>query len=278
MKSNSPWPPSHPFPPTPQQGWTPEARRYLAGLIQWRLEQGIGCDDISQRDVIMLTQKLATPKAVKRFHHVGDYEQETSGRKITYIDWLDRVLAGYCSFSKMFDLKETTPEGERYQITQTLDGVISQSYYRQYKRHATAEHRQELVARLFLAIVENYFYDIEIKSWLWTSARNIILSDGRNPAPPALDNELDIERIATALWMEAGDDWLALQIQREAILDAIRKISNRRYRIVLLLIYLYELDNTELAAFFGVTVPQITTWKSRARKALREHYTSPQRA
>jgi DNA-directed RNA polymerase specialized sigma24 family protein len=75
--------------------------------------------------------------------------------------------------------------------------------------------------------------------------------------------------------MEANDDWLSLQLQREAILDAIRKISNRRYRIVLLLIYLYELDNTELAAFFGVTVPQITTWKSRARKALREHYTSP---
>jgi len=274
MKSNSPWPQPDPFPPTPQQTWTPDDRRFLAQLIHWRLELGIGCDDISQQDVITLTQKLATPKAVRRFHRVGDYEQETFGRKITYIDWLDRVLSGYCSFSKMLDLRETSPEGERHRITKILDGIISQSYYKQYKRYVTAEHRQELVAQLLFAVAENYFYDTEIEPWLWKTARNIILSDGRKPASAVDEHELDIERVSTALWSNTGSDWLALQILSEGILDAIRKIPNRRYRVVLLLIYLYDLDNIELAAFFGVTVSQITTWKSRARKALRKHYTS----
>lgn len=272
MKSDSLWPPPFPFPPTPPQTWSPAAKRYLTDLIRWRLDQGIGYNDISERDVIMLIRKVATPKAVKRFYHVRKYEQETYDRKITYIEWLDRVLTGYASFAETLDRKELTPEGERYLITQTLDGIILRTYFKQYKRYPNEDHRQDLVANLFLAIVENYFYDTEFEPWLWKTARNIILSDGRNAVSSNLDAELDIEIAPGA---DSGDDWLDLQIQREAILSAIRKIPNRRYRIILLLIYLYDLDNRELATFFGITVPQVTTWKSRARKALREHYTPP---
>jgi len=223
----------------------------------------------------MLIMKLATPKAAKRFHRVQNYERETFDREITYIDWLDRVLAGYASFSRTLDLTETTPEGERYQITQTLSEIIGHVYFKQYKSPPPPDHREELVGALFLALVESYFYDTEFKPWLWTTARNIILSAERSPAPPVIENELDIEIAPSAAHLDPGASWLDLQIQSEAILGAIRKIPNRRYRIVLLLVYLYDLDNTELAAFFGVTVPQITTWKSRARKALRSYYTPP---
>jgi len=275
MKTKLPWSHQYPFPPTPHQMWTSAAKLHLAELIHWRLKEKVDIDNIQDRDIIILVKKLATSKAIKRFYRVRDYNLKANNKEVTYQDWLDSVLSGYSTFSKVLNQKVLTPEGEHYQIMHMLNEIIGRSYYKQYKRTPEEEHRKELVAKLLLAIVESYFYDTEFTPWIWTTARNIILSDGRDNQVAPIENELDIEIIPQASLLHLHNGWLDSHLQHEAILAAIHKIPTQRYRIVLLLIYLYELDNTELAAFFGVTVPQITTWKSRARKALRAHYTSP---
>jgi len=266
------WPPPFQFPPHPQQIWTPEEKFYLSKLVLWRLDQ-IAPSVLSADDIGWLIDKLATPKAVKRFHRVRDYEFTNSNTEITYVDWLDRVLSGYVSFIQILNHRISTAEGEHYQIYQTLQEIVSRSYRKHFNTYLPKDKREDIVAKLFLAIVENYFYDNNLDQWLWRTAQNIIFSSERRPMQSD-DNELDDEIYHGLSPGLSGQEWLAHRIQHDEILDAIRRIRHQRYRVVLLLLYLYDLNNTELAAFFGVSVEQVTTWKSRARKSLRATYVS----
>jgi len=272
MHPESIWPPPFPFPPSPSRAWNPEEKLYLSKLVFWRLDQADTLT-LSAGEIGWLIDKLATPKAVKRFQRVRDYEVTNSNTEITYIDWLDRVLSGYASFIEILNRRISTAEGERYQIYQTLQDIVTRSYRKHFNTYPSKDKREDLVAKLFLAIVENYFYDNNLEQWLWRTTQNIISSSERR-SMESEESELDDEIYYGPSPGLSGQDWLAYRIQHDEIIEAIHRIRHQRYRIVLLLLYLYDLNNTELAAFFGVSVEQVTTWKSRARKSLRAIYRS----
>jgi len=273
MTPNYPWPPPFPFPPPASRSWTPQEYLYLIELLQWRLQEKILPERIAQIDIVALAKKLATVKAVKRFRRAQVYTLKKENRELRFIDWLDRVIQGYLAYIDVFHQVIITDEGETLALKNTSQGIVSSAYNKVHQRRPTPEQREEIIARLFLVLIEDYFYDVGLNAWLSTTARNIIISEARQNAPIVDETELNIEIAVTTGY--SSDDLIDAHILHEALLEAIEKINNRRYRVVLLLIYIYQLNNQELAAFFGVTVPRATTWLSRARRALRGHYDKP---
>ena len=275
MSVISVWPPSFPFPPTPSENWNATAKQYLAELIRWRLQICSKTNLTTERDVAYLAERLATPRAVRRFNKVQKFAKDTDQKEITYIEWLDRVVNGYLSFSAMFSLNVGAEEDHHHQaIYQVIHQTVNGAYLKLSHQRPTPDLREELSAKVSLALVENYFYDTELEPWLWQTARYIILDYIRKIPPTISEVELDIDIQSLAPQNQSGQEWLSSQIQRETLLEAIRQISHRRYRVVLLLIYLFDFSNAELAAFFGVSIPEATTWRSRSLRALRKQYPS----
>ncbi len=264
------WPPPFPFPPTPSENWNATAKGYLAALIRGRL-RGCSQANVKESDVAYLVEKLATPKAVRRFYRVQKYEQHANQQEISYLEWLDRVVHGYMAYSAKW--QRSREEGHENVMT-LIHRIVSSTYVRLAHRHPPPDLREELAARLSLALLENYFYDTELEPWLRQTAQNIIKDDIRKIIPLIDDIELHPELPQRD---RSGEDWLQAHIQREMLLEAIRQISHRRYRVILLLIYLFDFTNGELAAFFGVSVPEATTWRSRALQALRKKYPPDER-
>ena len=270
MSVISVWPPSFPFPPTPSENWNATAKQYLAELIRWRLQICSKTNLITERDVAYLVERLATPRSVRRFNKVQKFAKDTDKKEITYIEWLDRVVNGYLSFSEMLSLNAGAEEDHHQAIYQIIHQIVNGAYLKLTHRRPAPDLREELSARLSLALAENYFYDTDLEPWLWQTARYIILDYIRKPMINEV--ELDIDLHALDQPIQSGDDWLSAYIRRETLLEALRQISHRRYRVVLLLIYLFDLSNAELAAFFGVSIPEATTWRSRSLRALRKQY------
>ena len=266
------WPPPFPFPPQHRE-WNEPERMFLLELIQWRLQHVDGIEYLSKKEIDFLVNKLATPKASKRYLHTKKYAERNLQQHLTYVEWLDRVLFGYSSFVTFVESgAQNSSHSDNFETV--LKNVVQRAYYKHYKCLPNKQQFDELIATLSLTTIESYFYDTELIPWLYTTARNIILSEGRHSANISIDTELTSE-FSYPSHGPSGTYWLRSQIQHDAILEAIRNVSNQRYRIILLLIYVYEPDDAELATFFGVSISRIHTWKSRARKALRKNYYPP---
>ncbi len=273
MSTTFEWPPSFPFPPAPSENWDATAKHYLAELIRWRLQFCSKPNGLTERDAAYLVEKLATPRAVQRFYKVQKFVKETEKDEITYIEWLDRVLDGYLSFSEMLSLSPEVEESQQHVLFQMIHRVVTGAYLKLFHRRPPPHLREELSAKLSLILAENYFYDTELEPWLWQTARHIILNHIRKTKSAIDQVELDINLHSVSQQSQSsGEDWLRMHMQRETLLEAIRQVSHRRYRVVLLLIYLFDLKNAELAAFFGVSIPEATTWRSRSLRALRKRY------
>lgn len=160
----------------------------------------------------------------------------------------------------------TTPDGDKPQLYEHLLTIAGQSYRKLTDRPATVEQCEDLASLLLLCLIEDYYFDAPLDRWLWRTARNLVLSELNDPNNE-LGSSLD-DIVAPGSDFDAVEWYLA----HDAIRRAIRKVPYRPYRIILLLLYLYQIGNTELAAFFGVPIPRVTTWLSRARSALRQAY------
>ncbi len=273
------WPPPFPFPPAESREWRQEEKTYLAQLLRWRWQQCGAQRELLEEEIAQLIAKLATAKATKRFLKVCEHAQKAHQQALTYLDWLDRVLQGYQAFSAFLAESSPTPEGTVSKFTQHLQAIARQAYVKFYQRPPTPDQINDLASELAVCVIESYFFDAEFDAWLYTTARNILRNMGRNDKKGAISNdpitfETLVNTTEPASIYSSGTVWLQAQIQHDAILQAIRRITNQRYRVILLLLYVYDLSNTELAAFFGVPVSQVNTWKSRARKAFHKHYTS----
>lgn len=255
-----------PFPPPADRLWTNAQKQHLLQLLRAHWSKLPDAGDISDRDLRSLVDKLSTPKAVRRFEHVARYVAEHEQRPLSYTEWLDRILQGFVDFNTTFLAVHATPEGDRSQLYEHLLAIAGQSYRKLTGRSATVEQCEDLASLLLLSLIEDYYYDVSLDRWLWRTARYLVLSelrDHNNDPSASLD---------TIAMPDKTPDPVEWYLAHDAIRRAIRKVPNQSYRVVLLLLYLYQMDNSELAAFFGVPIPRVTTWLSRARAALRQTY------
>lgn len=68
---------------------------------------------------------------------------------------------------------------------------------------------------------------------------------------------------------EDPQDALMAQELRQTLKDAILSLRNRRYRVVLLSMYLEQMEESDMARFLEAKVQDVYLWRHRALKKLR---------
>jgi len=264
---SSPWPAPFPFPPPADRLWTNEESQYLDRIVQWRLENKRELKDIDQDAFDSLIKRLATSKGVKRYEAAVRYAWKENEKTLSYLVWLDEVLEGFFLYYPQITSQQETQEGSTLALQPTLARFATNNYQKIFKCYPTPDVLDDLIARVLLSLHESYFFDVALEPWLWKTTRYLLLNDIRgapNNSPISLDDITDPHVPSVPA------DFAQNHIRHDLLCEAIKDIRHQRYRIILQLIYIYQLNNTELAAFFGVSVPRATTWLSRARSALKK--------
>lgn len=271
MNSAALWPPPFsPFPPPPEQPWSAEQINYLFDLLQWRWQTALQrLGDISQQELRLLAAKLATPEGSRRFQRFCEYAKNRNKTVVTYLEWLDRVLEGYAAFREYIATVRETPEGARSQLQDILNDIAMRTYRKAIKTQPLREQVEDLASALYLSLQETYFFDAPLERWLQRTAKNIIYNQWRKKPS---DIPIDIDDL-DALPSPVSDPAVSWSDAHRAVQEAIRQIEHQPYRVLLLMLYVYEnIDNAALAAFFAVPISRVNTWKSRAQAAGREAY------
>lgn len=176
-------------------------------------------------------------------------------------------MLGFQQYHPLIAGSIETPEGSQPALWPILERTVTANYRRIFHRYPSPDQREIIISRVFLSLSESYFYDTALEPWLWQTTRYILLTEMRDIAT---DTAFSLDAIPPHHTPAESRDITSEYILHEQIREAIRKVNNQRYRVILLLLYIYQLDNPDLASFFGISVSQATTWISRARKALRQ--------
>ncbi|MCO6449709.1 MAG: sigma-70 family RNA polymerase sigma factor [Caldilineales bacterium] len=259
------------LPPPSDRLWSPDEQNNLYELIREIIESVPEVRDISEAETQWITRKLASQKAVRRYQRAEAYARQQNAALLSYSAWIQKVVIGYHMYHPLIASAVETDEGPRPALQQLLDQTVYRNYQKLYGRYPTPDERELVVGRVFLGLSENYFYDTPLAAWIWRSTRNILLGDIRDPFS---GNTQSFDEVQPAKTPISTGEFSQHYVQREAVLGAIKQVRNQRYRVILLLQYTYELDNSELAAFFGVEVARATVWVFRARRAFRNIYSA----
>lgn len=260
------------LPPPSNRAWTAAEKKSLLALLL-KLSAEVEHDvDIAKGEWAGLAGRLGTQKAVERYQRAAHYAEDQESEALSYRQWLLRVVKGYYRYHDDINGQLETPDGALPALQPKIEKMAYRGYLRVFHYPPSPDHKQMIVSATLQALAESYYYDVALDPWLYRTSYRIILNDLRQVMREnAVD---DIEQVTPgALPARSRDDVEAILL-RNRLLAAIEEVSNQRYRVVLLLVYIYQLNNTELAAFFGVTVPRVTIWLARARAALRKIYRS----
>jgi RNA polymerase sigma factor (sigma-70 family) len=263
----SSWPAPFPFPPPIDRSWSAKESQYLEQIVrEWfGIESKLQAADHYAID--SLIKRLATPRGVQRFEVAARYARDKNQATLSYTEWLEHVLEGFQRYHPQIIAQQETPEGPAPALQPTLVRFATSNYHKIFKRHPSPDALDDLIARVLLSLQEDYFFDVALEPWLWQTTRNLVLNDIRREHK---GHTIALDEIAEPYFSVAPGDFVQTHIRNDLLCKAIKNIHNQRYRIVLQLIYVYRLNNTELATFFGVSVPRATTWLSRARSALKD--------
>lgn len=270
MPTSPPLPPIPFPPPVTQEVWASDEIEYLQSLLYELAFTVADSEQATAAMVSYLTPRLSGRRGVERYHAAKDYHLSQNQAELSYRDWLKRVVNGFERYHFSIEhANELRPDG-RPSLHSLIGRFVDRNCIKVFHRQIDAERRSDLIGDVLLSLTQNYFYDTELEPWLWTTAHNHVLLELRQQRRDSGMVSLD----AAEFDPDLPDNQHPFDVSdvRQNLLDAIGDIENRRYRVILLLIYLYDLDNTQLAAFFGVSVARLTTWLARARSAARQQY------
>lgn len=269
--SASPFSTPSPFPPPATKAhWGGDERDYLQCLLHELGASGNQSETSAAAMVSYLLPRLATPRGVERYQTAREYCATHSQEDLSYRDWLERVVAGFERYHHRIEgATESQPDGQP-SVHSLIGQYVDRNCLKILHRIPDSERRADLIADVYLSLSQNFYYDTQLEPWLWTAARHHVLLELRQYQRESGTVALDAEPFE----FDLSSDWHFTESSgvRQSLLEAIRAVDNQRYRVILLLIFLYDLDNTQLAAFFGVPVSRLTTWLSRARSAVRQRY------
>jgi|GEM_PF-4626865 len=249
------------LPPSPPRPWTEEEKDALSRYLQTLANQHAASETIVADLIRELVPRLIAPSGMRRYRNWRDHQKAPADS--SYSAWLERIVEGYLRYRPLLQNGLLTANGTVPMLVSQIETMVNR-YCHQINFVPDAERRRDFVGEILLSVVQSYFYDTELEDWLWKTTRNHIrlaIRRWRRLPQVSLDDHLEL----------TDADQLAVLVTREAILAGIRRIKNRRYRVILLLILLYRLDHIQLAAFFGVPVDLIYTWCANARQALRRY-------
>ncbi len=249
------------LPPSPSRPWTEEEKDALSRYLQTLANQHAASEAIVADLIRELVPRLVAPSGMRRYKN-WQRQQKASGDS-SYSAWLERIVEGYLRYRPLLQNGLKMENGTVPILVNQIEAMVDR-YCHQINFVPDAERRRDFVGEILLSIVQSYFYDTELEDWLWKTTRNrvrLAIRHWRRLPEVTLDDYLEL----------ADADQLAGLVTREDILAGIRRIKNRRYRVILLLMLIYRLDNVQLAAFFGVPVDLIYTWCASARQALRRY-------
>ncbi|MCS7038909.1 MAG: hypothetical protein NZP34_04840 [Caldilineales bacterium] len=225
-------------------------------------------EDLRAALVRELVPRLIAPSGIRRYKRWRRQHTTEANTEPDYCAWLEQVVAGYLRYRPTLQNGRETADGVVPDVT-TLIGAMVDRYCRKINFVPDAELRRDFVHEIVLSLLESYLYDTELEAWLRNTTRNHIRRAARRWR----------RRKETPLGEHvAGFDTAQLEWTTTFadILTGIRRIKNRRHRVILLLILLYRLDAVQLAAFFGVPIDTMYTWCSQARDDLRRCMNAPQ--
>lgn len=233
--------------------------------------RGASSPDIDETHWAALGQRLATEKGVERYHTAVAYARKQNESELAYRDWLARVVAGFQRHhAEVFGTLDT-PAGPLPALNQRLMVMAFSQYHKVFKQPPSQDHQQQIVSAVLEALNTHYWFDVALDAWLWRTTHRVVVTDLRDVIR---HNTLEFDQVEPFTF--AGDS-IDDVLLTDAFLSAIQDVANQRYRVVLLLLCLYQLSNAELAVFFGVPVPRAAVWLSRARAAFRQVYQRQQR-
>jgi DNA-directed RNA polymerase specialized sigma24 family protein len=247
------------LPPSPSRPWTEEEKHALSRYLQSLAHQHAASEALVADLLRELVPRLIAPSGIRRYRNWRDHQKAPGDSG--YCAWLERIVEGYIRYRPLLYNSLETANGTVPILVSQIETMVNR-YCHQINFVPDAERRRDFVGEILLSLVQSYFYDTELEDWLWKTTRNhvrLAIRRWRRFRESSLDEHLEL----------ADADHLAALATREDILAGIRRIKNRRYRVILLLMLLYRLDNIQLAAFFGVPVDVVYTWCANARQALR---------
>jgi DNA-directed RNA polymerase specialized sigma24 family protein len=249
------------LPPSSPRPWTDEERHALTECL-YTLSHQHHASEVHIADLIReLIPRLIAPSGVRRYKEWRRH-QEKAHTPSDYYTWLERIVEGYLRYRPMLQNGTETAEGTVPVVKAMIEGMVNR-YCRQINFVLDGESRRDLVNDILLSLFEGYFYDTELEAWLQKTTRNhvhLAVRSRRRGRELALGENIPDSERERLEWVTTFAD----------ILAGIRRVRNRRYRVILLLILLYRFDNIQLATFFGVSIDVIYTWCSQARRALRQ--------
>lgn len=264
LPSDSPLPVS--LPPPFTRPWTAAEIESLLALLAALRAAAPPASDIAEARWAALRQRLATEQGTDRYRAAVAFASKQEEGDLTYQDWLARVVAGfYRHQAEVFGVVDT-PDGLAPALSKRLATMAYHQYHKVFKYPPSLDHQLQIVSAVLEALNTHYWFDVALDAWLWQTTRQVVITDLRD----AIRNHtLEFDQ---AEQLDPASDPAGHVLHTEAFLSAIQEIANQRYRVILLLLYIYQLNNAELAAFFGVPVARAAVWLSRARTAFRAVY------
>lgn len=268
---SSPLSPPLPLPPpVTQTVWGGDEIEYLEHLLHELAAPIANSEKAIAAMVDHLLPRLSSSRGVERYYTARDYHLRETQEELSYRDWLKRVIGGFERYHPAI-AQATEPGADgRPSLYSLIGRFVDRNCIKVFNRQLDAERRSDLIGDVLLSLTQNFFYDTELEPWLWTTTHNHVLLELRRERRESESVSLDETPSDIDLFDKAN--LIDISGVHQNVLDAIRSVENRRYRVILLLVYLYDLDNTQLAAFFGVSVARLTTWLARARSAARRQY------
>jgi RNA polymerase sigma-70 factor, ECF subfamily len=188
----------------------------------------------------------------------------------------NRLLKRAKNLKRLADIElvDLAKDGEKDAFGELYERYLEKIYNYVYYRTGNHHDAEDLTARVFfraMSHIETYTErGVPFQAWLYRIAHNLVANwhrdSGRRKIIP-----LD-EFIASSLRAEAPDGYTEDKQEREALLQAVRRLPEDRQQL-LLLKFIDELSNAEIGQIMDRTEGAIKSLYHRTLLSLREDMT-----